>query len=105
MFSLLINLIFSAKLFNNRNLPNDILIITRNGCAYSRAMRSYLSDNQIAYVDLNEDELGISLIPITNKPEHTYPLVYINSEYVGGFEEAAVSPEISKRITTRIEVE
>ena len=71
-----------------RYRTKKVIIITRDHCPYSQAMRRLLETKRIPFLDINEDLVDADVKAITNQPKHTYPSVYIDGTFIGGFEDA-----------------
>ncbi|ORD93257.1 hypothetical protein ECANGB1_488 [Enterospora canceri] len=71
-----------------RDRSNEVIIITRDGCGYSEAMREMCKDRKLKCLDLNEDTLKADIKAITSKKFYTYPMVFEDGEFIGGYNEA-----------------
>ena len=80
--------IIKSFTFASRDRTNRVVIITRNNCPYSEAMRDLCTAKDLKCADLNEDEIKSNIKVITNQPLQTYPSVYVDGKFIGGFEQA-----------------
>ena len=71
------------------DVHHNIIIITRNGCSFSEAMRTLCQSKNLGCVDLNEDVLQANIREITRYPNSTYPAVFMDGHFIGGYTEVA----------------
>lgn len=77
------------------NPGNEIFIITRNSCQFSHLMRLVLTRDKVPYEDYNIHEPGHHDIrKELNRETATFPLVFVNRKYIGGYEESKTNPEL-----------
>lgn len=84
MFGVFVNLVLAFR----KERKNNVVMITRNGCGFSQAMRDLCFEKKLKCVDLNEDVLDADIKAITTKKVFTYPSVFVNGVHIGGYTEA-----------------
>jgi len=72
----------------------DISIVTRDGCGFSTAIRSFLNDKKLEFSDYNITQNGHDIRNDLGMREATFPLVFVDNEYIGGYEEAIKNPKL-----------
>lgn len=82
------------------NLPSDkdVVIITREKCGYSKMMRSYLTNRNIDYEDINVTETGREILEELNLVGKTFPMVFLKKVYLGGYSDVINNPEFTSYI-------
>ncbi|ORD96670.1 hypothetical protein HERIO_1404 [Hepatospora eriocheir] len=88
LFKLALNILTVCCSTGLTSNSKKVVIITRDGCGYSKAMREMLIKNGIPYVDLNINKLNSDIRLITNYSNSTFPLVFENGKYIGGYSES-----------------
>lgn len=103
MFSFILFLLTAFSFSTKRKRDKNVIIITRNNCGFSQAMRDLCEIKDLKCLDLNEDMLSADIKAITTKPNHTYPSVFVDGTHIGGyleseeyFEELPEKPLIKK---------
>lgn len=83
------------------NNPFFVELVTRDGCGFSAGMRSFLNDNHIPFKDYNQSHLSTDMRAKFGYPDHTFPLVLVNGEYVGGYSDALKDERFLSRIDNK----
>lgn len=71
----------------------DIVIITRDRCGYSSAMRALLEEKNVKYKDINVSVEGKAVLKKRNLEGMTYPMVIFNGKYIGGLSDTTTNKE------------
>lgn len=83
---------------NDKYFQKDIFIVTRNGCGFSRAMRSFLDARNADYQEINISEEGKKVITDLNLTGKTFPMVFVKKEYIGGYSDGTLDPKLLNAI-------
>lgn len=91
----IMNLLFILMLLFSSGEELKVDLVTRDNCWYSQQMRDHLKNQKIQYDDFNVTQRGYDKRVDLDLPLATFPLVFVNDEYVGGYEEAKQLPELN----------
>lgn len=72
----------------------DLMIVTRDRCGYSLAMREFLKSHHLNYKDINVSREGKSIIYKKKLQGHTYPMVFLKGEFIGGYDDGHINPKL-----------
>lgn len=71
-----------------------IKIITRDGCGWSRLMRGFLKERRVPYEDINTSYVGTEVKKDMGVEDATFPAVFLNGEYIGGYTDSIKNPKL-----------
>lgn len=64
------------------------LIVTKPKCPFCRDAKKMLDDNKVSYRELDcEKERELVEAIKQEKKHNTFPMIFVNSEFVGGFQQ------------------
>lgn len=67
-------------------LPDDAVIITRDGCPFCFKAKELLESKGLDYVELSYDAIGLKSVRAMTGRE-TVPQVFLNGKHIGGFDD------------------
>lgn len=77
-----------------------ITVITRRGCGWSLKALDYLKKNNIKFEHIIAEDTddNSSLMKVMRRLNQTFPRIYIDGEFIGGFSEAVENPYFNKLV-------
>lgn len=64
-------------------LPDDVVVISRDGCPFCFKAKAMLEDNGIDFIELSLEAIGLTALRALSGRE-TVPQVFINGKHIGG---------------------
>lgn len=64
-------------------LPDDAVVISRDGCPFCYKAKAMLEDNGIEYIELSLEAIGLTALRAMTGRE-TVPQVFLNGKHIGG---------------------
>lgn len=71
-------------------MEKRILVLSKNNCKYCDLLFSFLKDypyEKIICDDINKDDLKRIVTGISGKNHNTFPMVFIDGAFIGGYDE------------------
>jgi peroxiredoxin (alkyl hydroperoxide reductase subunit C) len=65
------------------SLPDDAVVISRDGCPFCYKAKAMLEDNGIEYIELSLEAIGLTALRAMTGRE-TVPQVFLNGKHIGG---------------------
>lgn len=78
----------NARIIKSSNQDMDILIYSKSGCIFCIKTKELLEENQLSYKQIelsNNRDLHLKLAKQTGQT--TVPYIFINNEFIGGFQD------------------
>lgn len=85
---------FSVAFLSTILCESAVKIITREGCGWSRLMRGFLKERNVPYEDINTSYVGTQIKKDMGVEDATFPAVFLNGEYLGGYIESTRNPKL-----------
>lgn len=71
-----------------------MIIVTRDKCGYSIAMREFLRTHHIKFKDINVSKEGRGVLKEMNLEGLTFPMVHFKGKYIGGHDDSIINKEV-----------
>lgn len=94
----LTKIVTEHDLYNNKGENKNIVIITREGCGWSRKMREVLDEDGILYTDMKLQSSGMEMKTNSTYEKATFPAVFIDGEYIGGYSKSMENPRFKQYV-------
>lgn len=80
--------------YNEMIQNNDIFIITRELCGWSRKMREFLKDRKVKFKEFEtSNDKKAKVLEDVGLSGHTFPVVFFKGKYIGGYSDSINSNE------------
>lgn len=93
----------NLSVINKECALKKVTLFTKRGCIYCKLLKSTLDKNEIKYEDFDvTDDQKMRSILVKNTSWKTFPYVFINDEFVGGYSDYINTCEYKKPKSTKV---